>query len=49
MEPVPDTQLIQLRVEDNYAEQAILQADTIADIFMSQIQIMMEENGSGRS
>jgi succinoglycan biosynthesis transport protein ExoP len=43
VEPVPETQLIQLSVQDTDASRATLLADTIAENFISQIQALVEE------
>jgi non-specific protein-tyrosine kinase len=43
VEPVPNTQLMQLSVQDTYALRAMLLADTIAENFISQIQALVEE------
>ena len=43
VEPIPNTQLIRLSVEDNNKSRAILLADTIAETFIGQNQAQLEE------
>ncbi len=43
VEPIPDTQLIQLNVEYSNSTQALLIADTIAQVFISQVEALLKD------
>jgi capsular exopolysaccharide synthesis family protein len=47
-EPVPDTQLLRLSVTDFDPNQAALLANTISEVFIEQIQVMLAEPYDGR-